>query len=322
MKIAVISDIHGNIHALRAVISDAERAGAARFILLGDYYLDMPFPNEVGKELRGIDILAMVRGNKEDYLRDIDLSDDSRASLQFGSIYWNCDNMTRENMEFYTMLPREISMDIKGGPVWAFHIPGQLLGGTGAMRFGCGRFYWRMKENPFTHKEYLAFVDSLLSEDEGVEALPRGVYLFGHTHVQWYWQGNGKLLLNPGSCGMPLDFNRDAAYSLIEYIDGEWAVEERRVSYDLTAAINALRDSGLYKASAGLSDVVIDQLLTAQERASFLLSFAEKFTAEESGTGPGKGARDIEQPFSNHIWLKACAAYKAQKFDMAGIPPL
>ena len=46
MKYAVISDIHGNFPALIAVLSDAERQEANRFLLLGDYYMALPWVNE------------------------------------------------------------------------------------------------------------------------------------------------------------------------------------------------------------------------------------------------------------------------------------
>lgn len=47
MKIAIISDVHGNYPALLAVISDAIRNNVDQFIFVGDYIFDLPYPNEV-----------------------------------------------------------------------------------------------------------------------------------------------------------------------------------------------------------------------------------------------------------------------------------
>ena len=46
MKYAVISDIHGNLPALKVVLADAEKQGADAYIFGGDYCLSGPYPNE------------------------------------------------------------------------------------------------------------------------------------------------------------------------------------------------------------------------------------------------------------------------------------
>lgn len=306
MKIAVLSDIHGNIHALRAVLDDAQNAGATGFILLGDYYLDMPFPNEVAQTLKQLPILAMVRGNKEDYLRH---SAWDKNNLQMSSLIWNLAALSPSNHNFFAMLPEEISFNVNGINIWAFHAYGRLFAHTAVMNFGSGRFYQRMHKEPFNHSQYLDYVDSLLSADEKLGAMPGGVYLFGHSHIQWHWQRGDKLLLNPGSCGMPLDFQTTAAYSLIEYNSGRWQICERRVPYDVALCIRALRESDLYKAAPDFSEVITEQLQSAMERVSFLISLAENFAIEAGEDGKA-------QPFSNEVWIKACRKYRT------GIPKL
>ena len=52
MKYAIISDIHGNLPALEAVIADAEQQGADKFLFLGDYYRNLPLGNEVTDVIR------------------------------------------------------------------------------------------------------------------------------------------------------------------------------------------------------------------------------------------------------------------------------
>ena len=54
MKIALISDIHGNIDALEAVLNDACTQGVEMYAFLGDYIFDMPFANDVVRRIRAL----------------------------------------------------------------------------------------------------------------------------------------------------------------------------------------------------------------------------------------------------------------------------
>ena len=63
--VAVLSDIHGNLPALEAVLADAERQGASGVIIAGDF-IGGPFPQETVARLRALDGW-LIRGNGENY---------------------------------------------------------------------------------------------------------------------------------------------------------------------------------------------------------------------------------------------------------------
>lgn len=71
MKFAIISDIHGNLPALNAVIEDAESKGIDNFIFVGDYCLSNPFPDECITRIREFPKKYVVRGNEEGYLENL-----------------------------------------------------------------------------------------------------------------------------------------------------------------------------------------------------------------------------------------------------------
>ena len=66
IKVAVISDIHGNIVALNEIIKDAKNRKVDGFIASGDLVNELPFGNEVIDKLKEINALA-IKGNKELY---------------------------------------------------------------------------------------------------------------------------------------------------------------------------------------------------------------------------------------------------------------
>jgi putative phosphoesterase len=74
-----------------------------------------------------------------------------------------------------------------------------------------------------------------------LESVDADIICVGHTHEAYTLQVGNKLVLNPGSVGLPRDGNPQAAYALIT--DGQ--VELKRVAYDVEAAIRPLQDSAL-----------------------------------------------------------------------------
>src|SRR5215213_3067903 len=68
--LAVLYDVHANLPALEAVLGDAERRGATRYALGGDYAALGLWPVETTRRLYELDPVAMIRGNHERWLRD------------------------------------------------------------------------------------------------------------------------------------------------------------------------------------------------------------------------------------------------------------
>ena len=71
MKLAVISDIHGNLPALETVLKDAKSNCVDNYIFAGDYCLSNPYPNECIQAIRDLDNKYVIRGNEEKYLENL-----------------------------------------------------------------------------------------------------------------------------------------------------------------------------------------------------------------------------------------------------------
>ena len=67
MKTAIISDIHGNAPAFKAILEDAAKQGITDYILGGDYCLSGPYPNECIDLIRNLNNSYVIRGNEEQY---------------------------------------------------------------------------------------------------------------------------------------------------------------------------------------------------------------------------------------------------------------
>jgi hypothetical protein len=107
-------------------------------------------------------------------------------------------------------------------------------------------------------------------------------------------------LINPGSCGEALDFDNRAAYTLLEYADGAWEIDERRVAYDVDKTAEALRESALAACAPEFARVIERQLLSGRENFwPFLMHLNE--TAHKNG--------QPHSPVSNEVWALAVSTY-------------
>lgn len=264
MRYAVISDIHGNLPALEAVLADAARQGCTRHLFLGDYIQDLPYPNEIAQRLMQLPDAAVIAGNKElHYLRLIaQMLQAGESPRQFAAMFWNFAEMTPKTLAYYQALPKSLTLQADNGtPLFLSHDFQDFFKSYHRWQHSSRLYTVRMDTRPFTHTDYLAQMQRWFSQNSALQAelqyAPNGIYLFGHSHLQWHVRLEGKLLVNPGSCGTPLDLNPDAAYTILEsHADQSWHIAERRVPYDIPALIHAVKHSSLYPAAPLWCDLV------------------------------------------------------------------
>ncbi len=235
MRIAVLSDIHGNLDALNAVLKDLEaRGGADRVWVLGDLAAFGPEPAGTLRRLRAIDNAEFIYGNTDRYLTtgrrpamaapDEDAWEHMVETLRAreGGFAWTVERLDYAAYTFLRDLPPELATDVPGfGWVVAFHAaPGDD----------------ERKLVPETPADVVA--DALLDR-EGRLAL------HGHTHLPTDRQVDGWRVVNPGSVGIPFDGDHRAAYALLEFDEtGDLEVTFCRAEYDYEAVVGKLRADG------------------------------------------------------------------------------
>jgi diadenosine tetraphosphatase ApaH/serine/threonine PP2A family protein phosphatase len=198
-------DVHGNLQALDAVLADAEEAGAARYVLGGDYALFGAWPQQTVARLRELEA-DWIRGNGERWTAAPDEAPDpvqpaiARCRELLG------EELVRELAGLPATLTREDTLYCHGSP------------GSDVVSF---------------------FPEPADDEAELLRGVEARRVVFGHTHLAFRRQAGEIELLNPGSVGMPYDGDHRAAYGLVG--DGG-EVELRRVPYDHAASAAAVRE--------------------------------------------------------------------------------
>lgn len=225
MRIAVISDIHANIEALKAVLADVEREGIDRVYCTGDLVGYAPFPNEVIDLIRNKQI-STVMGNYDDavgnmrFICGCDYKDEKSQAHGEASIVWTKENTSEENKEFLRSLPHEIRLDVNGKKVLLVHgSPGTL--------------------NEYIFKETPA--------GKMLEYLEQGrteILICGHTHIPYHAVLGDKHIINAGSVGKPKHGDSRATYVIVN-IDEKVSVQIKMVEYNFDDTARAIEESSL-----------------------------------------------------------------------------
>lgn len=225
MRLAVISDIHGNLPALEAVLEEIAAKKAQAVYHLGDLVGYNPFPEEVVTRVRDLGLTGVV-GNY-DLAVAAEVPDPvaeflNPAITEMGrAIYhWTRERVRQETKAYLRGLPRRLSLQVAGRRLLLTH--------------GSPRHVREYLRPRLTDAE-LAPVVGEISEE---------VLLVGHTHIPLVRQVAGKWLVNPGSVGFPKDGDPRASYALLK-VEEEVQVEIRRVVYDVERTARALLAAGL-----------------------------------------------------------------------------
>ena len=305
MKYAIISDIHGNLPALKAVLEDAKNQNITHYLFAGDYCLSGPWPNECTQMIRAIPDKYVIRGNEEKYLEDLVGKDQSKwTDGQMQISYWNYKNIKEENRDYLLKLPHQVDFECNGIPIHMAHSSVAFVGPYPFSKWNSTLVAQRNMEPGIDPKKILADIydewDCDSEFQKCVSKLEKGIYIFGHAHVQWSYKVKDKevYLVNPGSCGLPLDGIKDSIpYTILEITDeGHVNIEEKRLPFDKASYINFIKQTTQYKEAKVWTEVIIKELSTACEQLYFFLSSVEQYA---------KKIGDDRRPYALDTWEKA-----------------
>lgn len=300
MKYAILSDIHGNLPALKLALEDARKNGADGFLFAGDYCTSVPWGNDVIYLLRSMPAARIISGNEEGYLH-IRPGDDG----QFQVTRWMARQLSPENLAWLDALPAQLSFECEGVGIHMSHSSEPFIGQAELGPFRTCNLSLRYPPGLVAREFFLNDVRTTLAADETfrhrLAELPKGVYIFGHTHSQWHARFGDHLFINPGSCGIVLDRTGfGAPYTLLTVENGQCTVEERRVRYDAEALIEQVKQTEQYGAARVWSEVIFHQWRTCCEHVIHFLLYCEDF-AQKTG--------DPRRPFAVDTWEAAHEAW-------------
>jgi predicted phosphodiesterase len=237
-RIAVISDVHGNVTALRAVLADIDARGITRIVNLGDV---------VGKGPRGSDAVQITRERCEVTVRgnwDAFIARDAAHASLIGQ--WTRDELSADDLAWLVALPGTCELLLSGRRVRLFHASQTSEFVRVRARHSPEEF-----RGMFTNTE---FTGSFRAGSGPVADATPDVVGYGDIHTAYFKADEGLTLFNVGATGNHLDAP-SAPYVVLEGVTdsrapGPFSVTFARVSYDIHAEISAARRVGMPDADA------------------------------------------------------------------------
>ncbi len=213
MKIALISDVHANLVALKAVLEDMEGRDVEKILSAGDVVGYYPFPNETVSLFRDRLIIS-IQGNHD---RAVLSTGDPRMNPWANSaVSWTLAHLSESSVEYIRTMPRHRSMSIDGTSIALYH---------GA---------------PFDDDYYLFEEEAT---EEVLQSTGCSLLVLGHTHVPFIKRYRSGMILNPGSIGQPRDGDPDSCYAI--YDTETHKAFLLRVPYDIGAVAEMTIQAGL-----------------------------------------------------------------------------
>ena len=231
----ILSDLHSNLHALRAVLRFARRRSIQRFVFLGDLVGYGAQPNHLLDKVRDLKPRFLVRGNHDRACCGLDSAETFSLPARHASA-WTRDRLRPENQRLLAEAPR--------GPLWV------------------GEDYQIAHGSPEDEDAYLLHIHEV---GPAFDAFEGSLCFFGHTHLPgcfeldetlgrlnwihlepgaWFeLQPQCRYLVNPGSVGQPRD--RDPRVSFMTYDPRRRRVRLHRLDYDHKGAARAILAAGL-----------------------------------------------------------------------------
>jgi putative phosphoesterase len=232
LRIALISDIHGNLVALNAVLRDIKKQEIDEVVCLGDVATLGPHPTQVIAELKKLACLCIM-GNHELALLDLNLAGHYRiAPPLVSTLRWCFDKLNNHDIKYLKSFKASLKISFgKDSTLLCYH------------------------GSPTSTTDIILAEISNKEVDKTLNNKAATIMAGGHTHIQMLRQRDGRLLINPGSVGAAFakfyaqgeipELLPWAEYAILDYDSEILNIGMLRVPFDIVALKSAIKKSDI-----------------------------------------------------------------------------
>jgi len=231
MRVALLSDIHGNLVALDAVLADIARQGFFdEVVVAGDLVWAGPWPAEVVDRVRGLHA-TVIQGNTDAFFGRLpaDAPPGKHEERFAAQLEWMQARLGPERTAYLAGLPFAHRI-----------VPSPARNGATSQTLLVVHANPIDLERPITPRLGEADLDTMLGGTGDWAVLA-----FGHIHIPFVRQWRDRLLVNVASVGLPMDGDRRAAYAILSWDGASWQVEHHRVPYPVPVVTHQMRSCGM-----------------------------------------------------------------------------
>ena len=224
MRIAVISDIHGNMEALNTVMNDIEQKECDKIFVLGDLAMAGPEPSSAIKYFmlkEGLSNFKIIQGNTDlmivNYNDELYNSLSEKAPIMARALKYNAFILNPIEKNFLKSLPQQIETEVDGVKFLLVH------------------------GSPRKNNEDILPSTPMVEVEKMLEGIDADVILCGHTHIPCGFQTNTKqTVVNVGSVGRPFTPEPKACYLTIDIENNQCQFQHWFLEYDKETASKKL----------------------------------------------------------------------------------
>lgn len=258
MRFAVLGDVHGNIEALEAVLTHAERLQVDSFVVVGDIVVGAPDSLACWERIGALGC-PVLRGNHETYVAAFGTAaaPPAWATPQFAPVAWAVEQLGDAVRQTLGALPFSLTLP---------HAPDLL----------------------FLHASLRSDRDNLdaYTPDEGLEAMFPGLtaryVVRGHDHVAATRMWKTHQLITGGSVGIPLSGVAEAQYGVIESRSSGWYPTFYSVPYDVDATLNRFQETGYLEEAGPIAHLFYREIATATPQLIPFLHSYQRWSEDET----------------------------------------
>ncbi|MFC4322506.1 metallophosphoesterase family protein [Litchfieldia salsa] len=211
MKLAFISDIHGNAVALEAVLADILMREIDQIFVLGDLCYRGPEPKRALDLIRELNT-EVIKGNADEWVvRGVKEGEVPAQALEIMNTErdWTVSKLNEDDLSYLANLPTSIQTEADGVKIHAFHA---------------------------TPESLFDIIPPNSDDDKIEQTLMAGqaadLYLYAHIHKPYIRFIGGRIVMNIGSVGLPFDGLAKASYGIVEVNQGQISTTIQRVTVD------------------------------------------------------------------------------------------
>ncbi len=224
MKIALISDIHGNLPALEAVLAHAGELKVKKIWNLGDFTGFGANPDQVVRLLKKLKATSIIGNYDQKVLKVPQKSEDwkdKKVPEKWFSFHWSYEQLSKKSIEYLSGLPETRKEIVKDWKILLTHGSPESI-------------------------------DEVLTDETPQERLRdlakkarTNIILCGHSHQSFMRFAGGSIFVNPGSVGRPFDGDPRASYAIMSIKKRKFEVDFYRIEYDVDLAARNQLSAGL-----------------------------------------------------------------------------
>ncbi len=234
MRLAVLSDVHGNLQALEAVLEHAQKQKVDQIIIAGDLINGLPDSRACWDLVESLN-LPLVRGNQERYVAHYGTDKLARSGERFKPIVWTRAQFTKAELECIEALPLHLSLN-------------DLL---------------------IVHASFRDDYDTIEPETPVAElekmfaGSSEHTIIRGHNHLSFSVKLHDRHIESLGSAGNAMDGSPKADYVILEQTKTSWCILRQEIDYDRDKALRRFEETGYLEEGGPMAKLFRQELLTS-----------------------------------------------------------